>query len=196
MFTGLVESVGTVATVEPAGDGRRLEIAVGWADELEVGQSVAVDGACLTAAELADGAFVAEAVAATVGRTIIGSYAAGRRVHLERALAVGDRLGGHFVQGHVDDVATVASIERSGENRYISLDVPAAGRRLVAPRGSIAVNGVSLTIQAVTPAGVRLSIIPHTWRATTFAELAPGDRVNVEYDVIARYLQRLMETRE
>jgi riboflavin synthase len=195
VFTGIIETIGTVVAAEPMNGGRRLRIAAPWAGQLTPGESVAVDGACLTVVVADAEAFALEAVRETVGRTIVGTYAPGRRVHLERPLAVGERLGGHFVQGHVDDVATVQAIERQGENGYITLDLPASGRPLVAPQGSIAVNGVSLTVLAVTGEGVRLSIIPHTWQATTFAELKPGDGVNVEYDLIARYLQRLLEGR-
>ncbi|HJU86235.1 MAG TPA: riboflavin synthase, partial [Gemmatimonadota bacterium] len=156
-------------------------------------ESVAVDGVCLTVVEKEAASFVAEAVRETVSRTTIGSWAPGRRVHLERALAVGDRLGGHLLQGHVDCVGTLQTMERQGENRYLSVTLP-AGRELAAPRGSIAVNGVSLTIFRLSPEGVELSIVPHTWRATAFPELAPGDGVNVEYDLIARYVKHLMVT--
>ncbi|MGH7563573.1 MAG: riboflavin synthase [Gemmatimonadota bacterium] len=195
MFTGLIETIGTVRSVEPLGDGRRLSIAAPFAGELAIGDSVAIDGVCLTAVERGAGAFAVEAVRETLARTTLARLEAGGRVNLERALAVGDRLGGHFVQGHVDEVATVQSIERQGENRYIQLRLPRSGRSLVAERGSIAVNGVSLTVLGVTEDEVRLSIIPHTWEATTLVDLEPGDPVNVEYDLIARYLQRMMETR-
>jgi riboflavin synthase len=195
VFTGLIEAIGTVRGTEPLGEGTRLSIAAPFADELEIGDSVAVDGVCLTVVELGADAFAVEAVRETLARTTLGRLEAGRHVNLERALAVGDRLGGHFVQGHVDGVLTVQTIERQGENRYIQLSLPADGRALVAERGSIAVNGVSLTVLALTPDGVRLSIVPHTWAATGFPELETGDPVNVEYDLIARYLQRLIEAR-
>lgn len=193
MFTGIIDTIGSVRTVEPMAKGRRLELAAPWADELKIGESVAIDGCCLTVVAAGDEAFRVEAVRETLRRTILGEYREGRRVHLEQPLRIGDRLGGHFVQGHVDDVATVVSIERRGENRYIQLALPAAGRPFVAARGSIAVNGVSLTVLELTEDGLRISIIPHTWTATTFPELEPGGRVNVEYDVIARYVQRLKE---
>lgn len=197
MFTGLIETIGavTVVTAGP-GDGRRLTISAAWAEELERGESVAVDGACLTVVECGPAGFDVEATGETVARTILGDYVAGRRVHLERALAVGGRLGGHFVQGHIDTVATVQRMERDGENRYIHLAVPDVGRPLVASQGSLAVNGVSLTVLALTPEGVHLMIIPHTWAATTMADWAAGERVNVEYDLIARYIHRIMEMRE
>jgi riboflavin synthase len=193
MFTGIIETIGTVRRAEPLGEGRRLTLTAPWAADLSLGESIAVDGTCLTVVETGADAFTVEAVRETVRLTTIGSWEAGRRVHLERALAVGDRLGGHFVQGHVDCVGTVQAMERHGENRYIDVALP-SGRELVAPRGSIAVNGVSLTVLDLSADGVRLSIVPHTWAATTFPDLSPGDGVNVEYDLIARYLRRLSET--
>jgi riboflavin synthase len=192
MFTGIIDTIGIVRATEPLGEGRRIRVWAPWSAELSLGESVAVDGVCLTVAESDADAFLVEAVRETIRRTTIGSWRAGRRVHLERALAVGDRIGGHFVQGHVDCVGTVRSMERQGENRYLSVSLP-TGLELAAPRGSIAVDGVSLTILDADPAGVRLSIVPHTWAATAFPDLNPGDGVNVEYDVIARYLKHLAE---
>lgn len=196
MFTGIIETVGEVAAIEPLGEGRRITLAAPWAGDLRIGESVAVDGCCLTVVETEPPTmFVVEAVRETVARTGVGTYATGRRVNLERALALGDRLGGHLVQGHVDGVGEVRSIERAGENRYIELALPREGRELAAPRGSITVDGVSLTILAATPDGVRLSIVPHTWAATAFPDRSVGDAVNVEYDMIARYIQRMLELR-
>ncbi|MEJ2152879.1 MAG: hypothetical protein P8Y29_08005 [Gemmatimonadota bacterium] len=134
-----------------------------------------------------------EAVRETLARTIIGHYELGSRVNLERSLVLGERLDGHLVQGHVDDIGEVNSIERREENRYISVSLPEQGRALVADRGSIAINGVSLTVLSATDTGARVSIVPHTWVATNFSDLAVGYPVNVEYDVIARYVQRMME---
>ena len=193
MFTGIIDTIGTVTGVGPLGEGRRLVLSAPWAGSLAVGESVAIDGVCLTAVDTSADCFVVEAVRETVALTTIGSWAPGRRVHLERALAVGDRLGGHLLQGHVDCVGTVQAMERQGENRYIAVALP-TGRELAAPRGSIAMNGVSLTIFRLAPAGVELSIVPHTWRATAFPDLAPGDGVNIEYDIIARYVKHLMVT--
>lgn len=190
MFTGIIETIGTLREAEPLGEGRRLTVTAPWAADLSVGESVAVDGVCLTVVRADADAFTVEAVRETVRRTTIGGWTSGRRVHLERALAFGDRLGGHLVQGHVDCVGTVQAMERQGENRYIALTLP-DGRELAAPRGSIAVNGVSLTILGLVPDGVELSIVPHTWSATAFDELSPGEDVNVEYDMIARYLKQL-----
>ena len=193
MFTGIIDTIGTVLAAEPLGEGRRILLSAPWAGSLSVGESVAVDGVCLTVVEARAGSFAVEAVRETVGLTTIGAWVEGRRVHLERALVVGDRLGGHLLQGHVDCVGTVQAMERQGENRYIAVALP-AGRELAAPRGSIAVNGVSLTVFRVAADGVELSIVPHTWRATAFPDLAPGDAVNIEYDLIARYVKHLMPT--
>lgn len=193
MFTGIIDTIGTVAGAERLGEGRRLTLSAPWAGSLAIGESVAVDGVCLTVVETGPPSFAVEVVRETVALTTIGSWTPGRRVHLERALAVGDRLGGHLVQGHVDCVGTVQAMERQGENRYISVTLP-SGRELAAPRGSIAVNGVSLTVFRLAPEGVELSIVPHTWGATTFSELRAGEGVNIEYDLIARYIKHLMPT--
>jgi riboflavin synthase len=192
MFTGIIEDIGEVVAVEPLGEGRRLVIGAPWAGDLRAGESVAVDGCCLTVVDHDAATFAVEAVRESLARTVIGAYAPGTRVHLERALALGDRLGGHLLQGHVDTVGIVQAMERQGENRYISITLPEPeSLRLVAPQGSIAVQGVSLTVLGVTDGGFRVSIVPHTWEATTFRTLAPGAGVNVEFDLIARYLARL-----
>lgn len=196
VFTGIIETVGVVTGIEPLGQGRTLEISAGWAGDLEIGESVAVDGTCLTVVGHTDDTFRVEAVRETLARTIIGHYELSSRVNLERSLVLGDRLDGHLVQGHVDEIGTVNSIERREENRYISVSLPAQGRALVADRGSIAINGVSLTVLSATDTGARVSIVPHTWVATNFSDLVVGHPVNVEYDVVARYVQRLMEARE
>ena len=192
MFTGIIETIGTVREAAPLGEGRRLTVTAPWAEELSLGESVAIDGVCLTVVGSEPDALTVEAVRETVRRTTIASWTPGRRVHLERALAFGDRLGGHLVQGHVDCVGTVRTMERQGENRYIAVALP-DGRELAPPRGSIAVNGVSLTILGLVRDAVELSIVPHTWSATAFSDLSPGDGVNVEYDMIARYLKQLVQ---
>lgn len=194
MFTGIIECVGEILEIEPLGEGRRLAVAAPWAEDLAIGESIAVDGCCLTVVERAGARFVVEAVRETLHRTIVGDYEPGRRVNLERALRVGDRLGGHLVQGHVDGVVTVRSLERRGENRYISIGLPEPrDLRLVASQGSIALNGVSLTVLELDATSFRVSIVPHTWEATALSDLEVDQRVNVEYDVIARYIQRIME---
>jgi len=192
MFTGIIDTIGEVLSAEPLDGGRRLVIGAPWAGDLVVGESVSVDGCCLTVVERGAASFTVEAVRETLKRTTLGSFAPGRRVHLERALALGDRLGGHLLQGHVDTVGIVQAMERQGENRYIAVALEGPeDLRLVAPQGSIAVQGVSLTVLGIDGASFRVSIVPHTWEATTFRVLAPGDGVNVEFDLIARYLARL-----
>lgn len=193
MFTGIIEGVGEVLAVEPLGEGRRLRVGAPWAADLAIGESVAVDGCCLTVVERDPASFGAEVVRETLHRTTIADYVPGRRVNLERALALGDRLGGHLVQGHVDRVGTVQAMERQGENRYITISLPEPDDlRLVAPQGSIAVQGVSLTVLEVTAGAFRVSIVPHTWEATTLRDREPGDGIHVEFDLIARYLARLV----
>jgi riboflavin synthase len=196
VFTGIIETVGKVETVEPFGEGRSLRVSVPWSRDLAVGESVAIDGCCLTVVEKHLTTFTVEAVRETVARTIVDSYVPGRLVNLERAARLGDRLGGHWVQGHVDTVATLRAMERRRENRYITIDLQdPEDLRFVAPRGSIAVNGIGLTVLDVSERGFSVSIIPHTWEATALRHATPGDRFNVEYDVIARYMHRLMELR-
>lgn len=194
MFTGIVEAVGIVARVEPLDKGRRMTIAVPWTEDLEVGDSLSIDGCCLTVVELDSTSCTVEAVRETLTRTIAGEYQPGTRVNLERALTLAERLDGHLVQGHVDTVGTVAGLDRRGENRYI--DVSLSGdRSLVAERGSVTVNGVSLTVLALTDDGFRVSIVPHTWSVTTYPDLAVDSPVNVEFDLVARYLARIVEAR-
>lgn len=194
MFTGIVEAVGLVERVEPLEEGRRITLAVPWAETLEVGDSIAIDGCCLTAVEVDSTSCTVEAVRETLARTITGEYRPGTRVNLERALTLAERLDGHLVQGHVDAVGTVEGLDRRGENRYIDVSLP-GDRSLVAERGSVAVNGVSLTVLSLTEDGFRVSIVPHTWSVTAYPDLAVGSPVNVEFDLVARYLARIVEAR-
>jgi len=157
-----------------------------------IGDSIAVDGVCLTVVERNGAALSFDAVPETLARTSLGALAAGSRVNIEPALRAGDPLGGHYVQGHVDGVGTVRSVEREGEGRRIWLDTPADLLRYVAEKGSIAVQGTSLTVAAVDPQGFAVSLIPHTLEATTLDALEPGSRVNLETDVLAKYVERLL----
>jgi len=192
VFTGLIDDVGTIerAASSPAG----FELAVRCRyDDLAPGESIALNGACLTVRECAPRTFTAAAVGTTLERTLIGGWAAGTRVNLERALAVGDRFGGHIVQGHVDAVAAVAAVRREGDATLVDVALPASLAELVVPHGSIAVDGVSLTVNALpAPGVVQLSLIDFTLRHTTLGALAAGDRVHVEADVVGKYVQRLM----
>ena len=194
MFTGIVEEVGTVEEVRPEGNGTVFTIAAQTVREgMGLGDSIAVDGACLTVTSLLDGAFTVQAVGTTLGRTTFGSFQAGRRVNLERALALGQRLGGHVVQGHVDGLGEVVSIRRSEELVLIDFSMPDDVAAVTVLHGSITVNGVSLTVNELPRPGVcQVSIIPFTWEHTNLAELSEGDRVNLEGDTIGKYVRHLL----
>jgi riboflavin synthase len=195
MFTGLVDDVGAIERVATTAAGRELRIRTRYRD-LQAGESIAVNGACLTVREHGAGWFTTAAVETTLAVTTIGQWQAGRPVNLERALRPTDRLGGHFVQGHVDGVARVGRAETEGDALIIELALPPALSDLVVDRGSIAVDGVSLTVARLTPNDtVQLAIIDHTRRHTTLGALRPGDHVHVEADVIAKHVKKLLEGR-
>lgn len=193
MFTGLIQSLGEVARRATRGTGARLTInAPGLARAPWVlGESIAVNGVCLTLIEGVGTEFSADLSAETLARTALGSLRPGRPVNLERALKVGEALGGHLVSGHVDGVATVARLERDGEGRRLSIEIPHELTRYVARKGSLCVDGVSLTVNGIEGVQVHFAIVPHTLAATTLGALAAGDAVNIEVDLIARYLERL-----
>lgn len=195
MFSGIVEAVGRLEGVEPADNGRRLRISAPFAAELRDGDSVAVEGVCLTAVSRGPGWFEAEAIATTLSRTTLGGLAPGSPVNLERALALGDRLGGHLVQGHVDGVGVVVGVAREGEHVLLDIRLPREVHEVTVLHGSIAVAGVSLTVNALPAVDVaQVALIPYTWEHTTLRELRPGDGVNLEGDMLGRfvvtYLQR------
>ena len=191
MFTGLIDDIGTLTSVSTTAAGRELRISCRYED-LVVGESIAVNGACLTVREHGRGWFVVAAVVTTVGRTTVGSWREGTRVNLERALRVGDRVGGHLVQGHVDGVGRVERVARDGDALLVDVALPEPLGELVVPYGSIAVDGVSLTVNAMLASGsIQLSLIEHTLRATTLGSLTPGSEVHVEADIIGKYLQRI-----
>jgi len=195
MFTGLIEEVGTVAATDDRDGLRRLEIRAreSFLEEVRPGDSIAVDGACLTPVEVRGDRFVVEVVVSTLGRTVAGRYREGSRVNLERAMSLGDRLDGHLVQGHVDGVAKLVEIREEGETRFLRFELPAEVHRATIPRGSIALNGVSLTVSHLEdPDVMEVAIIPHTWVNTNLGDLRPGDPVNVEGDLIGKYVGRLL----
>jgi riboflavin synthase len=198
VFTGLVDDVGEITHVAESGAGREIRIATRYTDLVD-GESVAVNGACLTVLAHGPGWFTVAAVVTTLGRTTVGEWAAGRRVNLERALRVGDRLGGHFVQGHVDGVAAVERVAQEGDARLVDLALPPGLAELMVEHGSVAVDGVSLTVNELlgsregSGAGVQLSLIDYTLRHTTLGALAAGDRVHVEADMLGKYVQRLLK---
>jgi riboflavin synthase len=192
MFTGLITDVGTIDRVATTDAGREFRIGCTYRD-LSNGESIAVNGACLTVREHGDGWFTVAAVVTTLDRTTIGDWKPGRRVNLERALAAGERLGGHMVLGHVDDTAEVVRVEREGDALLVDLVLPAALVPLMVPHGSLAVDGVSLTVNALPDARtVQLSLIEFTLRHTTLGSLRMGEWVHVEADIIGKYVQRLL----
>ena len=194
MFTGIITGIGTVTGAAPSNDGLQLTIQSPYG-RLDRGESVAVDGACLTVESAGPETFSVHIVPTTLQRTHFGAYTGGRRVNLERALRVGDRLGGHLVQAHVDGVGTVESVTERGDARLLNLRVPEEiGRRSVA-LGSITVDGVSLTVNAKpAPDLIQISLIPFTLQHTTLGERREGDQVHIEGDAIGKYLAGLMES--
>ena len=194
MFTGLVETVGTVASAARRAGSVRLTIESDLpAGEVKPGDSIAVDGVCLTASAIEGRRISYDAVAETLARTTLGAARAGRRVNLERALRLGDRVGGHLVQGHVDGTSRVLRIDRRGDDWRLRLDLPAPLARYVAAKGSVAIQGVSLTVAAVAAGSFEVALVPETISRTTLGSLAAGDEVHVEADLLARYLERLLE---
>jgi riboflavin synthase len=195
MFTGIVDGTGTVAALAAAADGSgaRLQVEAPWlAGQLEPGESVAVNGCCVTVAEATAAGFAADLVAETLRRTALGGLQAGARVNLERPLPLGGRLGGHLVQGHVDGVATVLDRTRAGDGEEVRIELPPDLERYVVEKGSIAVDGVSLTVAGVGPGWLTVALVPHTLQVTTLGERRPGDLVQLEVDVVAKYVERLV----
>jgi len=189
VFTGLVREVGAVV----AFDGGRLTVeAPETAHGANLGDSVAIDGVCLTVVACDDSSLSFDAVPETLARTSLGALAQGSQVNLEPALRAGDALGGHYVQGHVDGVGSVRSVEPEGDGTRMAFDAPPDILRYVVEKGSIAVQGTSLTVAAVDDAGFEVALIPHTLAATTLGALQPGDRVNLEADVLAKYVEKLL----
>src|SRR5262245_59833100 len=194
MFTGIITDIGQVARR----DGGRFAIRCGYAPEtIAIGASIACDGACLTAVEVAaagkGGAFTVDVSNETLSKTTLGGWQPGRRVNLERALKAGDELGGHIVAGHVDGVARIADIRPDGASRRFILEAPAGLARYIAPKGSVALDGIALTVNEVTHSSFGVNVIPHTLTHTTLGAKKPGDRLNLEVDLMARYVARLME---
>jgi riboflavin synthase len=195
MFTGIVSGLGFVRAITPIGDGHDMELTISapWPDigTTLVGASIACSGCCLTATDLGDDYFKAQASAETLSKTTLGRWAVGDRVNLERPLRMGDELGGHVVSGHVDGVGiAVSATPENGSTRW-RFKVPPSLARFIASKGSVAVDGVSLTVNEVMGSEFGVNIIPHTASVTRFAELKPGDAVNIEVDMLARYIARL-----
>ena len=193
MFTGIVREQGRIASMDGGPEGVRVVVdAPATAPGIGLGDSVAVNGCCLTAVEIGATTIAFDAVPETLSRTSLARLAPGVKVNLEPALRAGDPMGGHVVQGHVDGVGSVRSVTAEGEGRRIWFDFPAEVLRYCVEKGSIAIEGVSLTIAALDDRGVAVALIPHTLAATTIGALAPGDPVNLEADVLAKYVERLV----
>jgi riboflavin synthase len=196
MFTGLIADIGGVTGLHEDEDGATLEIATRLAQELGEGDSIAVNGVCLTATEVGDDGFAAQAMRETLDRSALGALTIGARVNLELPLRAADRLGGHVVQGHVDGIGTVSAIDEQGFARVLRVasEEPGLGRYLV-EKGSIAINGVSLTVSALHNDGFEVSLIPETLKRTNLGAVIVGDKVNLEADVLAKHVERLLEAR-
>ncbi|MDE0697840.1 MAG: riboflavin synthase [Boseongicola sp.] len=196
MFTGIVTDIGEILGVERAGV---LDVRIGTsyeASNLDIGASIACDGVCLTVTDLGRDPhtwFAVQASEETLSKTNLGQWEPGRRINLERALKVGDEIGGHIVSGHVDGIAIVGDIREEGDCTRVVLDAPDELARFIAPKGSVALNGTSLTVNQVDGARFDMNLIPHTKAVTTWGEAKPGDKVNLEIDTLARYVARLNE---
>ncbi|MEX2107496.1 MAG: riboflavin synthase [Solirubrobacterales bacterium] len=192
MFTGLIQGIGTVESIDSGGEGARIRIATTLGGEVASGDSIAVDGACLTATGVDASGFETEAMNQTLEVTALAALEAGSKVNLELAMKASDRLGGHIVQGHVDGVGEVASVEEDGFAKRLRVELKPELLRYVIEKGSIALSGVSLTVSALADGWAEVSLIPETLERTTLGEAAPGDRLNVECDVVAKYVERLV----
>lgn len=195
MFTGIITHQGQILEVQDEGGGRRLTIGASGLDlaRLALGASVAHSGICLTVAAKSGASYAVHASPETLARTTLGTWRKGESINLETSLRLGDELGGHLVFGHVDGLGRIVTIEPVGESFRLVLDLPSDLRPLVAVKGSIAVDGISLTVNEVTEAGVGLMIIPHSWSVTTLRHRRPGDAVNIEADMLARYVARQLQ---
>ena len=197
MFTGIVAGTGTIASMYPRGGDVELVVDAGALSlaGCAIGDSIAVSGACLTITRVEGTRFAADVSNETLAKTTLGRLAVGGRVNLEKALRAGEALGGHYVSGHVDGVARVLAVTDDGRSRRVSLEVTQDLARYLAPKGSVTLDGVSLTVNEVEGARFGVNLIPHTCEVTTLGELAPGSVVNLEIDVLARYVERLLDAR-
>jgi riboflavin synthase len=194
MFTGLIADLGSVKSIESDADGATLEISTALAGELAEGDSVAVNGVCLTATAIDDGAFRAQAMQETLRRSSLRQLHRGSRVNLELALRADGRLGGHIVQGHVDGTGAIAGLREEGFARVLEIDVDEELARYLVEKGSVALDGVSLTVSELRDGGFSVSLIPETLTRTNLGEAQVGDRVNIEADILAKHVERLLKT--
>lgn len=195
MFTGLIEEIGTVTLVRTHGGMADLTIAANSIlEDMSIGDSIAIAGVCQTVTAFNARSFKVQAVAETMRRTTFGTLARGTRVNLERALRVGDRLGGHFVQGHVEGIGTVRAVIPADSGSDFTVQIPSTLARYVVEKGSITIDGISLTVTDADQSSFSVSVIPHTLAATTLGQLRTGDKVNIETDIIAKYIEKLTQT--
>ncbi len=195
MFTGLIAEVGSVIALERNGSGALLRVRSGLASELAEGDSVAVNGVCLTATDVSDGSFAAEAMIETLERSSLGLLGSGAEVNLELPLRAGDRLGGHVVQGHVDGTGTVRAIRSEGFSRVLEIEPEPRLERYLVEKGSVALDGVSLTVSALRDGRFAVSLIPETLQRTNLGSIGEGSLVNIEVDILAKHVERLLEAR-
>ncbi len=193
MFTGIVTDIGTIAQLDQQGDLRARITTAYQTAGIDLGASIASDGVCLTVIELGTDWYDVQISAETVSKTNIGAWTVGKRVNLERALKVGDELGGHIVSGHVDGVAEVVALQDEGDSTRVTLRAPAQLAKFIAPKGSVALNGTSLTVNDVEGCDFGINFIPHTKEVTTWGDVKLGDQINLEIDTLARYVARLHE---
>lgn len=193
MFTGLIEEIGVVKSIVSLGGGKSITIeAIKIMDDIKIDDSVSVDGACQTVVHFDNNTIKVEAIEETLRKTTLGSFRVGEKVNLERAAKLGDRMGGHLVQGHVDCKGTVKSIDEKATEVQIWIEFPIEFDKYIIPVGSIAVNGVSLTVAKVSRNQFMLTIIPHTWKVTNLFMLKPGSHVNLEFDLIGKYVEKMI----
>lgn len=195
MFTGLVEAVGTVVSLESRGEQARLTLDIPFSAELALGDSVAINGCCLTVAEISPGGVSFDLLAQTLRVTSLGQLVAVSRVNLERAMRLGDRLGGHFVQGHVDATGTIIGLEATGQDHIVTVSLPPEIHRLCVDKGSIAIDGISLTIAELRSTEAVFWITPHTWLHTHLHAARLGQTVNLESDMLAKHVEKLLAAR-
>lgn len=197
MFTGIITATGTVASIEPIAEGQDMRLAIetpaGWLEGAAIGASIACSGCCLTVVTLEESRFTVEVSGETLSKTTLGSWRVGSHINLERALRMGDEMGGHVVSGHVDGVAEVLSVTPENGSLRCLFQLPPDLARFVAPKGSVTIEGVSLTVNEVEGASFGVNLIPHTAAVTTLGEMRPGGRVNIEIDMLARYVARLRQ---
>ncbi|MDG2321550.1 MAG: riboflavin synthase [Rhodospirillaceae bacterium] len=195
MFTGIITDLGEVAAVNVRPGGTRFDIRTGYNTQtIDIGASIACNGCCLTAVSLVKNGFTVDVSRESLDRTTLGTLLEGSKINLERSLKMGDELGGHLVSGHIDCVATVAEVRSDGDSSRFTFKVPAGFARFIAEKGSVTVDGVSLTVNEVSNGSFGVNIIPHTCAVTTFGQLKHGHKVNIEIDMLARYVARLLNT--